>query len=114
MSRIGRFLHLQRLAWWNLLALWPRRIRFAPPDPDTVIRHPSELCGCLGRPVSAAHDVMADHRSDCPWRAAWCHACHGTGWCERCGGDGTDPTHAEPTRAILEAPEEKGGGPRSA
>ncbi len=79
------FAMFQRSAW---RALFRRRspvveLPAAPEGPS----HPSQLCRCLdGRPAS----IMSDHDGDCPWLAAMCRTCSGTGYCSACGGDGTN------------------------
>lgn len=52
-----------------------------PRDPD----HPIELCKC----VCGTDAPDAEHSDDCPWVAARCAVCTGSGHCPECFGDGT-------------------------
>lgn len=90
MDRVRKFLMFQRAAFRSLL----RRRRTT--DADFVVPagppHPAKLCRCFGPDGGdPVHDVLADHDRGCPWVAAMCEACAGTGWCVRCGGDGIRP-----------------------
>jgi hypothetical protein len=88
------------LAWVNLRSL-ARHLRsvVVPPTPPPPPRglthhdqdchpepgHPSQLCRCLHSDID-----NCKHDDDCPWLAAMCKDCHGSGWCMGCGGDGCD------------------------
>lgn len=52
---------------------------------------PRSICQCFAVPPSPDYAPHVIHRPDCPWLAAMCQLCAGTGYCQRCGGDGTDP-----------------------
>jgi hypothetical protein len=92
--RLKTFMRQQGRAWSMLFAPAPKP--FVWPE-ITGGEHPSELCRCAGVPVSHHHASRAvDHDSDCPWLAAMCRTCTGTGWCITCGGDGTQPSEAAP------------------
>lgn len=105
MTRLRLFFRRQRIAWHGLLR---RRVTLdaLTLHPPTFPAHPSTLCRCFPDVAldqqAAAH---ADHMSDCPWLAAMCRLCRGSGACNRCGGDGTDPRSSAPDlladRALL-------------
>lgn len=46
--------------------------------------HPSELCKCSCGPEGG----VEEHDANCPWLAAMCRLCGGSGHCSGCWGDG--------------------------
>lgn len=89
--RIRLFLlHIRRSARiflhaWKVLFVGDRLPFEIEPRPLPEITHPSQLCKC-------PEGIDGPHLTDCPWLAAMCKTCIGTGYCTRCHGDACEPT----------------------